>query len=363
MLTLNVGLEDARSYPIHIGYGLRHQYALFQPYLQDQNVVIVTNTVVQPLYLQALQEVLESHNPLIIILPDGERFKTMASVEMVFDQMLEVRLSRKTTLIALGGGVIGDMVGFAAACYQRGVNFIQVPTTLLAQVDSSVGGKTGVNHRLGKNMIGAFYQPKLVIIDVETLSTLPDREFSSGLAEVIKHGLIGDAAFYSWLCDNMDKLLARDTSALSYAIKQSCLNKIRIVEADEKESGCRALLNLGHTFGHAIETFTEYKSYLHGEAVAVGMLMAAEVSAQTMGFSIADVTRLKSLLIQAGLLNRPVPHIEPMTFLKLMLRDKKAHNGQLNLVLLREVGSAELVTHLSGEYLINYFIQRNYSAV
>ena len=229
MLTLNVGL-GLRSYPIHIAFGLRHQYALFQPYLQDQNVVIITNTVVEPLYLQSLKkETLKAHNPLTIVLPDGERFKTMATVEMIFDRMLEAHLSRKTTLIALGGGVIGDMVGFSAACYQRGVNFIQVPTTLLAQVDSSVGGKTGVNHRLGKNMIGAFYQPKAVIIDVETLSTLPNREFSAGLAEVIKYGLIGDVAFYHWLCDNMDKLVVRDELALSYAIKQSCLNKIQII--------------------------------------------------------------------------------------------------------------------------------------
>ncbi|HRG72494.1 MAG TPA: 3-dehydroquinate synthase, partial [Thauera aminoaromatica] len=279
MQTLNVALGE-RAYPIHIGRGLLGRADLILPHLKTQRVAIVTNEVVGPLYLERLRAGLEDAGvrTAAVVLPDGEAHKDWETLARIFDMLLAERCERSTTLVALGGGVVGDMGGFAAACYQRGMPFIQVPTTLLSQVDSSVGGKTAINHPLGKNMIGAFYQPRLVLADIDTLDTLPDRELSAGLAEVIKYGLIRDPGFLAWLELNLDRLMARDTDALAWAIERSCRNKAEVVAADETEQGERALLNLGHTFGHAIETGLGYGEWLHGEAVAAGTMMAAELS-------------------------------------------------------------------------------------
>nr|KJB48284.1 hypothetical protein B456_008G062200 [Gossypium raimondii] len=266
-----------RSYPIYIGSGLLDQHELLQKHVHGKKVLVVTNTTIAPLYLDKVVDALTKGNPNVsvenVILPDGEKYKNMETLMKVFDKAIESRLDRRCTFVALGGGVIGDMCGFAAAAFLRGVNFIQIPTTVMAQVDSSVGGKTGINHPLGKNLIGAFYQPQCVLIDTDTLSTLPDRELASGLAEVIKYGLIRDAEFFEWQEKNMEKLMARDPDAFAYAIKRSCENKAEVVSLDEKESGLRATLNLGHTFGHAIETGFGYGEWLHGEAVAAGTVM------------------------------------------------------------------------------------------
>ena len=295
MQTLTVDLGD-RSYPIHIGPGLLDQADLITPHLAQKRVAIVTNTIVGPLYLDRLTRGLESAgvSVLPIVLPDGEAYKDWETLNLIFDALLQHRAERKTTLIALGGGVIGDMTGFAAASYQRGVPFIQVPTTLLSQVDSSVGGKTGINHPLGKNMIGAFYQPKLVLADTDTLKTLPPRELSAGLAEVIKYGLIWDADFFAWLEANMEKLRALEPQAIAHAIYRSCEIKAQVVAQDERESGVRALLNLGHTFGHAIEAGMGYGNWLHGEAVGAGMVLAARVSHRMGLINLADLTRAES---------------------------------------------------------------------
>ncbi|UCE88969.1 MAG: 3-dehydroquinate synthase, partial [Pseudomonadota bacterium] len=279
MRTLQLDLGD-RSYPIHIGSGLLTRAEMFAPHLAGRQVMVVSNETVAPLYLDAVMEALQGFERASVILPDGEQYKNLEVLNCIFDALLEKRFDRQCTLVALGGGVVGDMAGFAAACYQRGVAFIQVPTTLLAQVDSSVGGKTGVNHALGKNMIGAFHQPRCVIADTDTLDTLDDRQLSAGVAEVIKYGLIRDAEFFNWLEDNLDDLLARKPEALAHAIERSCRDKADIVAQDELEGGVRALLNLGHTFGHAIEAGTGYGSWLHGEAVAAGMRVAAELSAR-----------------------------------------------------------------------------------
>lgn len=340
--TLNVALGE-RSYPIHIGTGVLACPELILPHIKQDKVVVVTNTTVAPLYLDLLRSTLEKGGISIlpVVLPDGEQFKTWETLNLIFDALLGARCERGTTLIALGGGVIGDMGGFAAACYQRGMPFIQVPTTLLSQVDSSVGGKTAINHPLGKNMIGAFYQPKLVLADISTLDTLPDRELKAGLAEVIKYGLIRDPDFYVWLEENIEKLLARDKSALSYAVHQSCANKAEVVAADEKESGERALLNLGHTFGHAIETGMGYGEWLHGEAIAAGTLIAAELS-HRMGWLDANaVGRIERIFVRAGL---PVigPALGVARYLELMSHDKKVQDGKLRLVLLQEIGKAVL---------------------
>jgi 3-dehydroquinate synthase len=295
---------------------------------------------VAPLYLEPVKNAVSEFDPISIVLPDGEQYKNAEWLNRVFDNLLESRCDRQVTLIALGGGVIGDMTGFAAACYQRGVPFIQIPTTLLAQVDSSVGGKTGINHPLGKNMIGAFYQPKCVVIDTDTLKTLPDEELSAGLAEVIKYGLIRDIEFLAWLEQNMNKLLARDPEALTTAIYRSCEHKAEVVAADEREAGQRALLNLGHTFGHAIETGMGYGIWLHGEAVAAGMAMAADLSSRMGWISRADVERVQQLLAAARL---PVRGPEDMTveqFEALMAVDKKVKAGKLNLVLFHALGDA-----------------------
>lgn len=338
MRTLKVAL-DARSYPIHIGDRLLGRADLIQPHLKAPIAAIVSNETVAPLYLPALAGALRAGGVRVteIVLPDGEAHKNWQTLNRIYDALLEHRCERATTIFALGGGVIGDLAGFAAATYQRGVPFIQVPTTLLAQVDSSVGGKTGINHPLGKNMVGAFYQPRLVLADTETLQTLPERELCAGLAEVIKYGLIRDMPFFEWLEGNMDRLRARDPEALTQAIERSCSNKADLVAADETESGVRALLNLGHTFGHAIEAGLGYGEWLHGEAVAAGTVMAMELSRRLGWLSEADLARIVSLFKRAGL---PVqgPALGATRYLELMALDKKVAAGKLRLVLLEAMG-------------------------
>ncbi|MDH4133421.1 MAG: 3-dehydroquinate synthase [Gammaproteobacteria bacterium] len=337
MKTLKVDL-GARSYPIHIGAGLLGIAELLKPAIAGNRVVVVTNETVGPLYLDTVLTNLAPWNPVSVTLPDGEEFKTLEVLNRIYTALLENRCDRKTTLVALGGGVIGDMTGFAAASYQRGVPFIQIPTTLLAMVDSSVGGKTGVNHPLGKNMIGSFHQPNSVIVDTDTLGTLPDNELSSGLAEVIKYGLIGDPDFFEWLENNMDKLLARDPLALAYAIERSCADKARVVAADEREAGQRALLNLGHTFGHAIETGVGYGNWLHGEAVAAGMCMAADLSCRLGWLSQNEVERIEALIRRAKLPTRAPKTLSIAQLRDLMSVDKKVEAGKLRLVLPKGLG-------------------------
>jgi 3-dehydroquinate synthase len=340
MQTLTVDLGD-RSYPIHIGAGLLCRADLIVPHLSQKRVMIVTNTTVAPLYLAQLTATLEGAGVTVAqgVLPDGEAYKNWETLNRIFDALLTDRAERKTTLIALGGGVIGDMTGFAAACYQRGVPFIQIPTTLLSQVDSSVGGKTGINHPLGKNMIGAFYQPKLVLADTDTLKTLPARELSAGLAEVIKYGLIWDAEFLAWLEANMAKLRALDPAAIAHAIYRSCEIKAQVVGEDEREGGIRAILNLGHTFGHAIETGMGYGNWLHGEAVAAGMVMAAQTSQRLGWISDADVIRTRALIRAAGLPD-VAPDLGVDTYMEYMGHDKKVEGGKMRFVLLKKLGEA-----------------------
>lgn len=350
---LTVDLGD-RTYPIYIGQKLLGDPELLQRHIRGNQVLVVTNETVAPLYLERLHAGLQGFRVADVILPDGEEYKNLDVLNQVFDRLLEQRFDRGCTLIALGGGVVGDMTGFAAACYQRGVDFIQVPTTLLSQVDSSVGGKTGVNHPLGKNMIGAFYQPRAVIIDIDTLNTLPDRELSAGLAEVIKYGLINDAAFFTWLENNMEALLARDPQALAYAIRVSCADKAAVVAADEKESGQRALLNLGHTFGHAIETGMGYGVWLHGEAVAAGMCLAAKMSLLLGWMSTETLERIRTLVKRANLPIEP-PEMPVERFLELMSVDKKVLAGKLRLVLMRDIGKAEVTAQFDPQALKDTF--------
>jgi 3-dehydroquinate synthase len=340
MQTLTVDLGD-RSYPIHIGAGLLGRPELILPHLPQKRVAVVTNTTVAPLYLEQLTATLQASGVAVmpIVLPDGEAYKNWETLNLIFDALLTQRAERKTTLIALGGGVIGDMTGFAAASYQRGVPFIQIPTTLLSQVDSSVGGKTGINHPLGKNMVGAFYQPQLVLADTDTLKTLPARELSAGLAEIIKYGLIWDVEFLAWLEANMDKLRVLDAAAITYAIHRSCEIKAQVVSQDEREGGIRAILNLGHTFGHAIETGMGYGNWLHGEAVGAGMVMAAEASWRMGWLSEADVTRTRALIRAAGLPD-VAPDLGADTWLDYMGHDKKVESGKLRFVLLKRLGVA-----------------------
>ncbi|WP_308364219.1 MULTISPECIES: 3-dehydroquinate synthase [unclassified Microbulbifer] len=342
MHCLNVELGE-RSYPIVIGSQLLGDPQYLLPYIRGKQVCVVTNETVAPLYLERLLGGLADFEQVdTLVLPDGEAFKTLDTLERIFDRLLEKRHNRSTTLIALGGGVIGDMTGFAAACYQRGVDFVQIPTTLLAQVDSSVGGKTGVNHPLGKNMIGAFYQPRVVLADMDTLATLPDRELSAGIAEVIKYGLICDAPFFSWLEEHMPKLMARDPQALAYAVNRCCRDKAAVVAEDERESARRAILNFGHTFGHAIEAVQGYGNWLHGEAVAAGMVMAAELSRIRGTIDGELVARIRALLAAAQL---PQASPEGMTvreYLEAMAVDKKVLDGRLRLVLLRSLGDAQI---------------------
>ena len=340
METLTVALGD-RAYPIHIGQGIFDRSELLLPHLRQPKVAVVSNVTVAPLYLRRLCASLTRAGVDVaeIILPDGEQYKTWQTLNAIFDVLLERRCERSTTLLALGGGVVGDMTGFAAACYQRGMPFIQVPTTLLSQVDSSIGGKTAINHPLGKNMIGAFYQPRLVLADTELLDTLPDRELKAGLAEVIKYGLIRDLPFFEWLEANIERLLVRDPQALAYAIRRSCENKAEVVVADEHENGERALLNVGHTFGHAIETGMGYGEWLHGEAVAAGIMMAAELSCRLGWLTESDVARIEALFKRAGL---PVygPALGADRYLELMQHDKKVQGGKLRLVLFRRIAQA-----------------------
>jgi len=349
LASLEVELGE-RSYPIHIGQRLLDDGALIRPFIPSAQVMIVTNDVVAPLYLERLERALEGLQVESVVLPDGEQYKNLETLNRIFDALLEKRFDRGCTLVALGGGVVGDMTGFAAACYQRGVHFIQVPTTLLSQVDSSVGGKTGVNHPLGKNMIGAFYQPRAVIIDIDTLDTLPDRELSAGLAEVIKYGLIDDPEFFAWLEENMEALRRREPAALAHAIERSCADKAAIVAEDEREAGKRALLNLGHTFGHAVETGMGYGEWLHGEAVGAGMCMAARLSQRLGWMPAEEVARVERLVAAAGLPIQPPP-LGADRFEALMAVDKKVQGGQLRLVLLRGIGAAVVTGDFSRQAL------------
>ncbi|WP_139557705.1 3-dehydroquinate synthase [Methylotetracoccus oryzae] len=342
MKTLNVELGD-RSYPIYIGRELIDRAELLARHVSSQQVLLLTNATVAPLYLARVNAALGDRRIEQLILPDGEAYKTLDSAAEIWDRLLERRFSRNATLVALGGGVIGDLGGFAAACYQRGIPFVQIPTTLLAQVDSSVGGKTGVNHPRGKNMIGAFYQPLAVIADTGTLCTLPDRELSAGLAEVIKYGLIRDPAFFEWIEANIKALVQREPEALAHAIEQSCRNKAAVVAADERETGVRATLNLGHTFGHAIETGCGYGTYLHGEAVAIGTCMAARLSHRLGWLGYDGVGRIESLLRSAGLPTQLEPgQLSAGRMLELMAVDKKNVDGKLRLILLEGIGTATL---------------------
>jgi 3-dehydroquinate synthase len=330
-----------RAYDIDIGLGLRNRWDVLDG-IAMRTVVIVSNTTVAPLYFDDLRRQFEARGIAVVaaILPDGEEYKDWRTLNKIFDTLLAAHCERKTPLIALGGGVIGDMTGFAAACYQRGAPFVQMPTTLLSQVDSSVGGKTAINHPLGKNMIGAFYQPKKVVIDVETLSTLPDREISAGLAEVIKYGLIRDPGFFDWIEKHIDALRAKDPDLLAEAIERSCRNKAEVVIADETEQGERALLNLGHTFGHAIETGMGYGRWLHGEAVSAGTMMAARLSESLGWITQDDVGRIEDLYLRAGLPVHGPSELAPDRYLELMAHDKKVIDGRLRLVLLQSIGNA-----------------------
>jgi len=344
MQTLRVDVElGERAYAIHIGAQLLTRAELILPQLDAPKVAIVTNTTVAPLYLQQFVQALGAHGveAMSVVLEDGERYKDWVTLNRIYDALLAHRCDRKTTLIALGGGVVGDLTGFAAATYMRGIAFIQIPTTLLAQVDSSIGGKTGVNHPLGKNMIGAFHQPRLVLADTEVLKTLPAREFSAGMAEVIKHGLVRDAAFFFWLEQNMENLLAGDARALAHAVRRCCEIKAAVVAEDERETGVRALLNFGHTFGHGIESGMGYGNWLHGEAVAAGMVMAADLSRRLGFIAEADVERIISLLRRARLPTAS-PEIAPGRLLELMGSDKKAEGGKLRFVLLDAIGAASV---------------------
>ncbi|PTV47725.1 3-dehydroquinate synthase [Acinetobacter oleivorans] len=350
MQTLHVELGE-RRYPIFIGSQLDPKQ-LLEPYLHGQQVMIVSNETVAPLYLSHYQEALKSLGKTVAtcILPDGEKYKDIQHLNLIFDALLEAGFNRDCTVLALGGGVIGDMAGFASACFQRGVYFVQVPTTLLSQVDSSVGGKTGINHPLGKNMLGAFQQPQVVLADMAQLNTLPDRELSAGLSEVIKYALLGDADFLVWLEQNMDGLIGRDADLLAEAVYRSCAHKARIVANDEKEQGERALLNLGHTFGHAIESYLGYGTWLHGEAVATGMVMAADLSQRLGWISSDDVERTKKIIQRANL---PIscPKIPLDEFLGYMAHDKKVLNGQLRLVLLKQLGQAVITKDFDVEFM------------
>jgi 3-dehydroquinate synthase len=348
--TVNIELGE-RSYEIRISPDLIGTDEELLPWISGVQVLIITNEVVAPLYLQRLKSCLAGLSVDTIILPDGERTKTLETASGIFDRMLEIYLDRTATVIALGGGVIGDMAGFAASCYQRGISLIQVPTTLLSQVDSSVGGKTAVNHPLGKNMIGTFYQPRRVLADISTLQTLKPEEFSAGMAEVIKYGLINDLALFQWLESNIDNVMDQQRDALEYIIEQSCINKARIVEQDERESGIRALLNLGHTFGHAIETATGYSKWLHGEAVAQGLVMAAFMSRKQEWIGDHDYERIVSLVSRAGLPTDPVADLGAGQLGQHMQLDKKATGGRIRLVLLQGIGQAILTSDYDDSLL------------
>ncbi len=349
MITLEVEL-GTRSYPILIGSGLLARPAVLEPFVHGRQVMIVTNEVVGAIYLAPLQRLLAGCRTDAIVLPDGEACKTLAQAGLIVDRLVAGRYGRDCVVVTLGGGVIGDLGGFAAAIYQRGVAFIQVPTTLLAQVDSSVGGKTGVNHPGGKNLIGAFHQPHCVLADTDTLRTLPDRELSAGLAEVVKYGVIADAELFSWIEGQADALLRREPAALLHAIRRSCEIKAAIVAADEREQGVRALLNLGHTFGHAIEVCAGYGEWLHGEAVAAGTCLAAELAARLGRLDPRDVDRIRRLLGRLRLPTAP-PAIEPKAFLAAMAMDKKVLGGRIRLVLPTAIGAAQVTADYAASAL------------
>lgn len=358
MKTIKVDLAD-RSYPIYISNSLLSNNELILKHITANQVLIVTNQTVAPLYLQFIENILVDVNYETLILPDGETYKSLDSFNEAISRLMEKKFSRTCLLIALGGGVIGDLTGFVAACYQRGVKFIQIPTTLLAQVDSSVGGKTAVNHALGKNMIGAFHQPVAVIADTNTLSTLPDREFSAGLAEVIKYGIIRDKVFYSWLEDNIELIMQRDNDAMEYCIERSCINKAEVVAEDETESGIRAILNLGHTFGHAIETALNYKEWLHGEAVGCGMLMAADLSRRLGLLDEDKVNSIRSILERINLPTSIHENVKADQMFENMKVDKKSRDGVLYLILLNDIGEAIITSDYTEEVLketINHFL-------
>lgn len=344
-----------RSYPITIASGLFNEPASFLPLKSGEQVMLVTNETLAPLYLDKVRGVLEQAGVNVdsVILPDGEQYKSLAVLDTVFTALLQKPHGRDTTLVALGGGVVGDLTGFAAASYQRGVRFIQVPTTLLSQVDSSVGGKTAVNHPLGKNMIGAFYQPASVVVDLDCLKTLPPRELASGLAEVIKYGIILDGAFFNWLEENLDALLRLDGPAMAYCIRRCCELKAEVVAADERETGLRALLNLGHTFGHAIEAEMGYGNWLHGEAVGAGMVMAARTSERLGQFSSAETQRIITLLTRAGLPVNGPREMSAQAYLPHMLRDKKVLAGEMRLILPLAIGKSEVRSGVSHELVLN----------
>lgn len=352
----------ARSYPIFIAPGILANGPLWLNHISGKQVCIVSNDTIAPLYMATLKQQLVDKSVCEVILPDGEAFKTLAVLEQIFDTLLQENHNRSTTLIALGGGVVGDMSGFAAACYQRGVAFIQIPTTLLAMVDSSVGGKTGVNHPLGKNMIGAFHQPNCVLADLELLKTLPDREFSAGMAEVIKYGLICDADFFVWLERNISGLMARDPDLLSEAVYRSCVNKAAVVAEDEREGGRRAILNLGHTFGHAIETAEGYGNWLHGEAVGAGTALALALSVKMAWLAPEVEARGLALLAKAGLPTAPPANMKVDQFLQLMGRDKKVLDGQLRLILLTGLGEAVVSSEASIEVISQVLLAAGVSA-
>jgi 3-dehydroquinate synthase len=350
MKTLDLDLGP-RSYSILIGQGLLGRAELFDACLAGNQIMVVSNETVAPLYLQRLRTALGDRDVQTVILPDGEEFKTLGELEKILDALVAARFARDCTLVALGGGVVGDMAGFAAACYQRGVAHVQVPTTLLAQVDSSVGGKTGVNHPQGKNMIGAFHQPARVIIDTDALDTLPDRELCAGLGEVIKYGLLWDADFFAWLEEHMPDLLGRDRDRLTYVIHRSCQIKAEMVSADETESGIRALLNLGHTFGHAIEAGLGFGNWLHGEAVAAGLCLAADLSARLGRIGDDQVERVQRLVESAKLPIRAPRELSADRMLELMAVDKKIKDGKLRVVLLDAIGKADLDGDFDGSAL------------
>lgn len=350
MKKLLVDLGD-RSYPLYIGQNLLAETELFKAAIKGKKVMIVSNDIVAPLYLEACKKTLKDYQIDEVILPDGEQYKNLATFEVILSSLLEKKHARDTTIIALGGGVIGDMAGFAASAYQRGVPFIQVPTTLLAQVDSSVGGKTAVNHPLGKNMIGAFYQPQAVVIDIECLKTLPAREFAAGMAEVIKYGIIYDADFFTWLELNIKNIKSLHPDSIIYMLQRCCAIKAEVVALDEKESGIRALLNLGHTFGHAIEAEQGYGNWLHGEAVAVGMILAAKTSLKLGLITIAEAHRMSALIEQFDLPLMSPSEMRYQHFAEHMQLDKKVLKGKLHLVLPTSVGSSALFDNVSEDIL------------
>ena len=351
MQTVNVNLGE-RSYPIFVGEGLLSQVDLLKPYLGNGRAVVITNDVVAPLYGERVKALLGDRFAEQIVLPDGEAHKNLDVIAGIYDQLMAGKYDRQTTLIALGGGVVGDITGFAAATYQRGINFIQIPTTVLAQVDSSVGGKTGVNHPQGKNMIGAFYQPRCVVADTQLLETLPEREIKAGLAEVIKYGLIVDAKFFQWLEVHSQEVLALSSAELMQVIKVCCEIKADVVARDEREGGVRALLNLGHTFGHAIETVSGYGNLLHGETVAMGMVMAADLSHRMGWLAAEEAVRVRRVLQENfGMPVLPPADISVEQYLELMASDKKAEQGKIRFILLRAIGDATLTAEIDANLL------------